>query len=189
MKRKEDVMMKSGWLLLLASLGLTFSRGGTVQTLMVGALSIVKAYNRVTCHPCISVPEVIWLFQIYHCLLAGQSWGNEEQIPQDDGGGCQRPSLFASVQPNSVPPSLWRSPGNWAPAVACSFACSFWTFLPSHVPSLLPQRIYHNLCSIKDRNSMDLTQAEHIKRWQEYAEELYKKIFTTQIITKVWSLT
>ena len=31
--------------------------------------------------------------------------------------------------------------------------------------------------SIKDRNSMDLTEAEDItKRWQEYTEELYKKI-------------
>ena len=30
--------------------------------------------------------------------------------------------------------------------------------------------------SIKDRNSMDLTEAEDIKkRWQEYMEELYKK--------------
>ena len=30
--------------------------------------------------------------------------------------------------------------------------------------------------SIKDRNSMDLTEAEDIKkRWQEYIEELYKK--------------
>ena len=30
--------------------------------------------------------------------------------------------------------------------------------------------------SIKDRNSMDLTEAEDIKkRWQEYSEELYKK--------------
>ena len=30
---------------------------------------------------------------------------------------------------------------------------------------------------------MDLTEAEDIKkRWQEYTEELYKKIFTTQII-------
>ena len=40
---------------------------------------------------------------------------------------------------------------------------------------------------IKDRNSMDLTEAEDIKkRWQEYTEELYKKkIFTTQIITMV----
>ena len=30
--------------------------------------------------------------------------------------------------------------------------------------------------SIKDRNGMDLTDAEDIKkRWQEYTEELYKK--------------
>ena len=30
--------------------------------------------------------------------------------------------------------------------------------------------------SIKDRNGMDLTEAEEIKnRWQEYTEELYKK--------------
>ena len=40
--------------------------------------------------------------------------------------------------------------------------------------------------SIKDRNDMDLTKAEDIKkRWQEYPEDLYKKIFMTQIITKV----
>ena len=33
-----------------------------------------------------------------------------------------------------------------------------------------------NMGSIKDRNSMDLTEAEDIKkRWQEYMEELYKK--------------
>ena len=36
--------------------------------------------------------------------------------------------------------------------------------------------------SIKDRNGMDLTEAEDIKkRWQEYTEELYKRIFTNQI--------
>ena len=29
--------------------------------------------------------------------------------------------------------------------------------------------------TIKDRNCMDLTEAEDIKRWQEYTEELYKK--------------
>ena len=29
--------------------------------------------------------------------------------------------------------------------------------------------------SIKDRNVRDLTQAEDIKKWQEYTEELYKK--------------
>ena len=40
--------------------------------------------------------------------------------------------------------------------------------------------------SIKDRNGLDLTEAEDIKkRWQEYTEELYKKIFTTKIITTV----
>ena len=40
--------------------------------------------------------------------------------------------------------------------------------------------------SIKDRNGMDLTEAEDIKkRWQEYTEELYKKIFMTHIITRV----
>jgi len=38
--------------------------------------------------------------------------------------------------------------------------------------------------SIKDRNGMDLTEAEDIKkRWQECTEELTKKIFTTQINT------
>ena len=40
--------------------------------------------------------------------------------------------------------------------------------------------------TIKDRNDMDLTEAEDIKkRWQEYTEELYKKSFTTQIIMMV----
>ena len=39
---------------------------------------------------------------------------------------------------------------------------------------------------IKDRNGLDLTEAEDIKkRRQEYTEELYKKIFLTQIITMV----
>ena len=40
--------------------------------------------------------------------------------------------------------------------------------------------------TIKDGNGMDLTEAEDIKkRWQEYTEELYKKIFMTQITTMV----
>ena len=40
--------------------------------------------------------------------------------------------------------------------------------------------------SIKDRNGMDLTEAEDIKRrWQQYTEELYKKIFMTQITPMV----
>ena len=40
--------------------------------------------------------------------------------------------------------------------------------------------------SIKDRNCMDLTEAEDIKkRWQEYTGQLHKKIFMTQIIRMV----
>ena len=40
--------------------------------------------------------------------------------------------------------------------------------------------------SMKDRNGLDLTEAEYIKkRWQEYTEELYKNIFMTQINTMV----
>ena len=35
--------------------------------------------------------------------------------------------------------------------------------------------------TIKDRNGMDLTEAEDIKeRWQEYTEELYKKYLNDQ---------
>ena len=49
---------------------------------------------------------------------------------------------------------------------------------------------YAKMGSIKDRNGRDLTEAEDIKkRWQEYTEELYKKIFMTQRITMVCSLT
>ena len=40
--------------------------------------------------------------------------------------------------------------------------------------------------TIKDRNSMDLTEAEDIKkRWQEYTEELYKESLMTQMTTMV----
>ena len=40
--------------------------------------------------------------------------------------------------------------------------------------------------TIKDRNGMDLTEAENIKkRWQEHTEELCKKNFMTQIIMMV----
>ena len=45
------------------------------------------------------------------------------------------------------------------------------------------KRTFHTkIGTIKDRNSMDLTEAEDIKRrWQEYTEEIYKKILITQI--------
>ena len=46
--------------------------------------------------------------------------------------------------------------------------------------------IFHaKIGSIKNRNGMDLTEAEDIKRWQEYTEKNTKKIFMTQIITMV----
>ena len=39
---------------------------------------------------------------------------------------------------------------------------------------------------VKNRNDMDLTEAEDIKkRWQKYTEELYRKDLMTQIITMV----
>ena len=42
------------------------------------------------------------------------------------------------------------------------------------------------MSTIKDKNGMDLREAEDIKkRWQEYTEELYKKIFMSHIITMV----
>ena len=47
-------------------------------------------------------------------------------------------------------------------------------------------RFHAKMSTIKNRNGMDLKEAEDIKkRWQEYTEELYKKIFTTQITTMV----
>ena len=38
---------------------------------------------------------------------------------------------------------------------------------------------------IKDINSKELTEADDIKKWQEYTEELYKKDRNT---TMMWSL-
>jgi len=38
------------------------------------------------------------------------------------------------------------------------------------------KRTFHaKMGTIKDKNGMDLTEAEDIKRWQEYTEELCKK--------------
>jgi len=45
---------------------------------------------------------------------------------------------------------------------------------------------YAKVVTIKDRNGMDLTEAEDIKkRWQEFTEEIYKKDLHTQITTMV----
>ena len=47
--------------------------------------------------------------------------------------------------------------------------------------------IHAKMGSIKDRNGLDLTEAEDIKKkWEEYTEELFnKKVFTTKIIMMV----
>ena len=47
--------------------------------------------------------------------------------------------------------------------------------LSQHLPFYLGT-FHAKMGTIKDRNGMDLTEAEDIKkRWQEYTEELYKK--------------
>ena len=38
---------------------------------------------------------------------------------------------------------------------------------------------------INNKNGKDLTEAEEIK-WEEYTEELYKKVLMTQITMMVW---
>ena len=39
-----------------------------------------------------------------------------------------------------------------------------------------PREIFHaKMGTVKDRNGMDLTETEDIKKWQEYTEEVYKK--------------
>ena len=44
------------------------------------------------------------------------------------------------------------------------------------------KRTFHaNMGTEKDRNYMDLTEAEDIKRWQEYTEKLQKKVTMTWI--------
>ena len=46
------------------------------------------------------------------------------------------------------------------------------------------------ICTIKDRNCMDLTAAEDIKKkWQEYMKNYTKKVLMTHITIMVWSLT
>ena len=51
--------------------------------------------------------------------------------------------------------------------------------------------IFHaKMGTIKDRNGMDLTEAENIKkRRQEYTKNYTKKVLMIQIIMTVWSLT
>ena len=45
------------------------------------------------------------------------------------------------------------------------------------------------MCTIKDRNGMDLTEADIKKSWQVYTDELYKNVSMTQMTTMMQSLT
>ena len=53
------------------------------------------------------------------------------------------------------------------------------------------KRTFHaRMGTIKDRKGKGLKEAEQIKkRWQEHAEELYKKGLMIQITTMMWSVT
>ena len=51
-------------------------------------------------------------------------------------------------------------------------------------------KFHAKMGTIKNRNVMELREAEKIKkRWQEYTEELNKNVLMTCITTMVWSLT
>ena len=50
----------------------------------------------------------------------------------------------------------------------------------------ISKEYFIRMSTIKDRNGKDLTEAEEIKKWEEYTEELYKKVLMTQITMMVW---
>ena len=52
----------------------------------------------------------------------------------------------------------------------------------------IKETFHARMVMIKDRYGKDLTEAEKIKKWQEY-KELYKKGLKTGITTMLWSLT
>ena len=62
-----------------------------------------------------------------------------------------------------------------------------WERLPISSRKLETKGTFHaKMGTINDRNSIDLTETEDIKkRWQEYTEESYRKTFMTQITTMV----
>ena len=52
------------------------------------------------------------------------------------------------------------------------------------------KRTFHaKMATIKDRNGMDLTEAEDTRKRQEHTEELCKKVLMTHITMLMWSLT
>ena len=58
----------------------------------------------------------------------------------------------------------------------CSFGISNFLEEISSIPRYTKGTFHARMGTMKDRNGMDLAEAEDIKtRWQEYTEELYKK--------------
>ena len=50
----------------------------------------------------------------------------------------------------------------------------------------IPRENFMQMGTIKDRNGMDLTEAEdNKKRWQEYTEELYKKGLNDDVVIHI----
>ena len=77
--------------------------------------------------------------------------------------------------------------------INCMYVCMY-IYIHTHTyniyyifySSLYSGTFHAKMGTIKDRNNMDLKEAEKIKkRWQEYTEELYKKDVMTQITTMV----
>ena len=58
----------------------------------------------------------------------------------------------------------------------CMMLCLVYQFQTSFFKKIRDTKgtFHAKMGSKKDRNGMDLTEAEDIKKWQEYTEELYK---------------
>ena len=82
------------------------------------------------------------------------------------GRGAWWPTVYRVAK--SRTPLKWLTYARWDWML---FILVSWTlnFKPAFHSSL------SKIGTIKDRNGVDITEAEDIKRWQEYTEELYKK--------------
>ena len=95
---------------------------------------------------------------------------------QNTGVGCHFSSSTRFHDPGIEP----RSPALQADSLPSELWEKLYYQLPDSIPlsrKLETKRTFHTkMGSVKDRNGIDLTAAENIKkRWLEYTEELYKK--------------
>ena len=93
-------------------------------------------------------------------------------------------SLVSSLRARNSPPRAQREPWgpswNWAP---------LWGSTGHQGIRETEGTLHAKTCSIKDRNGMDLTEQKILRRGGKNTQNYTKKIFSTQIITMVWSLT